>query len=238
MVKIVLDAGHGYNTAGKRTPDGIREWTMNDSVAKKVASALSGYQNVEVVRVDDPTGKTDISLTDRMNKVKTINPDLFVSIHHNANTSNWGDWTGVEAYAHPSAPTLDKDLSKKFAERVSKKTGLKNRGAKLADFQVLRQCPVKTPGVLVEGGFMDSRTDHPVITSSKGQQAYADAVVEIIVEHFKLVKKPAPTPAPSTGTTYYRVICGSYTNKLTAEDVKKKLESQGHTGVWIDVFTK
>lgn len=86
---------------------------------------------------------------------------------------------------------------------------------------------------------MDSRIDHPVITSAKGQQQYADAIVEIIVEHFKLVKKPAPTPAPSTGgTTYYRVICGSYTNKLTAEDVKKKLESQGHTGVWIDVFTK
>lgn len=27
-MKIALDAGHGYNTAGKRTPDGIREWTL------------------------------------------------------------------------------------------------------------------------------------------------------------------------------------------------------------------
>ena len=25
MITIVLDAGHGYNTAGKRTPDGQRE---------------------------------------------------------------------------------------------------------------------------------------------------------------------------------------------------------------------
>ena len=28
MVKIVIDAGHGFDTPGKRSPDGEREWSL------------------------------------------------------------------------------------------------------------------------------------------------------------------------------------------------------------------
>ena len=130
MITIVLDAGHGYNTAGKRTPDGQREWSMNSKVATYVEQKLAKYEGVQVRRVDDTTGAKDISLTERMKSVKTIMPDLFVSIHHNANTSVWGNWTGVEAYAHPLAPKVDKDLATKAAKYLSESTGLKNRGMK------------------------------------------------------------------------------------------------------------
>lgn len=232
MITIVLDAGHGYNTAGKRTPDGQREWSMNSKVATYVEQKLAKYEGVQVRRVDDTTGAKDISLTERMKAVKNIMPDLFVSIHHNANTSTWGNWTGVEAYAHPLAPKVDKDLATKAAKYLSESTGLKNRGMKTADFQVLRQCPTSVPGILIEGGFMDSTIDHPVITSAAGQEKYADAIVKLIVEHFNL-KRKAEEPA---STKMYRVIAGSYANRDTANSIKAKLEADGYTGVWIQAI--
>ncbi len=188
---LVLDAGHGYNTAGKRTPDGVREWSINDFVADRAARILEEkYEGIKIVRVDDTTGKTDVSLASRMKKVSDLNPDLFISIHHNANTGRWGTWTGVEAYAHPQAPKTDKDLAKKAADKLSAKTRLANRGGKTADFYVLRNCPVKTPGILIEGGFMDSKIDNPVLTSVDGKEAYAQAIVETVVEFFGLKAKP------------------------------------------------
>lgn len=41
MIKIGLDAGHGLKTAGKQTPDGIKEWTLNDKVRDKVVQLLT-----------------------------------------------------------------------------------------------------------------------------------------------------------------------------------------------------
>jgi hypothetical protein len=38
--KLMLDAGHYFDTAGKRTPDGIREWTLNDAVCRYIAENL------------------------------------------------------------------------------------------------------------------------------------------------------------------------------------------------------
>ena len=40
------------------------------------------------------------------------------------------------------------------------------------------------------------------------------------------------------GETWYQVVVGSYLGKNKANEIKAKLESQGYTGVWIDVATK
>ena len=73
MVKIVIDAGHGFNTPGKRSPDDEREWSFNNKVALYAIAKLKTYKDVEILRVDDPTGKTDVPLgtrTDLANKWK------------------------------------------------------------------------------------------------------------------------------------------------------------------------
>ena len=62
MVKIAIDAGHGMNTAGKRTPDGEREWSFNNKVALAAIAKLNTYQNVKILRLDDPSGKNDVPL--------------------------------------------------------------------------------------------------------------------------------------------------------------------------------
>ena len=37
---IAVDAGHGLHTAGKRTPDGEREWSFNNRVVIALIDAL------------------------------------------------------------------------------------------------------------------------------------------------------------------------------------------------------
>ena len=190
---LVLDAGHGFNTAGKQTMNGsrgiVKEWTMNDSVVRKITSILSVY-NVTIHRTDDPSGKTDISLAERVRRCNSYKPDLFVSIHENA-----GGGTGTEVYWHTYGTAEDKKIASIVAPKLASKTGLRNRGVKQAQFAVLG---CNATAILVEGGFMDTVSDYEIITSDKGQQQYAEAVAESIIEYLGL--KKVVTSQPSTST--------------------------------------
>ena len=58
-MKIALDAGHGLYTPGKRTPDDEREWSFNNKVLLACKEELEKYKGVDILRLDDPTGKND-----------------------------------------------------------------------------------------------------------------------------------------------------------------------------------
>lgn len=188
---VALDAGHGLKTAGKQTPDGIKEWTLNDKVCDKIALYLSDY-NVVVLRTDNNEGNVDESLSVRRKMYVDEDADVFVSIHHNAYLGVWSNATGVEVYTDKNETSKDRELAELIYKRLVEYTGLKGRGIKEANFTVINQNSI--PAVLVEGGFMDSKTDYTLITSEQGQDAYARAVTEGIVEFLGLTKKEAPKP--------------------------------------------
>ena len=203
--KIILDAGHGLTTAGKRTPDGIREWELNNKVALAVARQLADY-DVEIYRTDDPTGKTDVDLYDRVVKANKLMPDVLVSIHHNAYTGKWGNHTGIETYYNLNRKKeVEKTLAVELSAAMSKNTGLRNRGAKTAAFYMLT-CDPKITAVLTEGGFMDSTIDNPIITSTKGQESYAKSISDTLIKQLKLTKKVVKEDVKNTDI----VIGGKY----------------------------
>jgi N-acetylmuramoyl-L-alanine amidase len=156
-MKIVVDAGHGINTPGKRTPDDEREWSFNNKVAKAFIAELKKYEGVKILRVDDATGKTDISLEDRTDKANAFDADVYVSFHHNANTGKWGTWTGTETFVHPNASAKSKKLASLVHAEIVKAYKLKDRGIKTDNFHVLRETGM--PAILLEGGYMDSKID-------------------------------------------------------------------------------
>lgn len=192
-IKIGLDAGHGLNTAGKQTPDGIKEWTLNDKVRDKIVSMLADY-DCEVIHTDNDEGNTDESLSSRLSKYKSAGVKAFVSIHHNAHTGSWNGATGVEVYTDKNPTASDTKFANCIYDRLVNYTGLKGRGIKKANFTVINQNTI--PAVLVEGGFMDGTSDYKVITSDEGQTAYAKAVAEGLIEFLGLTKKTAA----ATGT--------------------------------------
>lgn len=189
-MKIALDAGHGLKTAGKQTPDGIKEWEINDKVRDKEVEILKDYE-VDIIYTDNDEGIVDESLTSRRVMYVNQKVDAFVSNHHNALKGKWGKHTGIEVYVDKNCTEKDMQLAETIYKKLVEYTGLKGRGIKKADFTVINQN--KVPAVLVEGGFMDSTIDHPVITSEKGQDAYARAVAEGLIEFLGLKKKAKKT---------------------------------------------
>ena len=97
-MKIAFGAGHGMNTAGKRTPAGEREWSFNNKVALAFEAEMKKYKNVQLLRTDDRTGKTDVALATRTNRANNWGADIYISFHHNAFQGRWGTHTGVVTF--------------------------------------------------------------------------------------------------------------------------------------------
>lgn len=180
IARVTIDAGHGYNTAGKRTPDGVHEWTMNDAIADTVERVLES-NGVEVIRLDDVTGATDVPLRTRSSMANQYNADVHLSIHNNAFGSGceWGNWHGTEAFVKSPASEAH-GLAEKILSNIEKNTGITNRGVKYNNLHMTRE--VRVPSVLVEGGFMDSVIDKPIIDDPWGQEAIGEGIAEAVLD--------------------------------------------------------
>lgn len=188
---IGLDAGHGLYTAGKQTPDGIKEWSLNDAVADRVITILAEY-DCKIIRTDNNEGVTDESLSTRVATYVNAGAHAFVSLHHNAYSSTWSTATGIEVYTDVNCTAEDRRLGSLIYNKMVAYTGLRGRGLKAQNFAVINQNTI--PAVLVEGGFMDGTSDYKVITSEAGQDAYARAVAESLIEFLGLEKKSTLKP--------------------------------------------
>lgn len=199
---VALDAGHSLKTAGKQTPNGVKEWSLNDKVRDKVVAMLKDY-DVIFIYPDNNEGNVDESLTKRRTMYVRPDVDAMVSIHHNAYKGVWGNATGVEVYVDKNCTAADKELANLIYTRLVNNTGLRGRGIKSSNLTVINQNTV--PAVLVEGGFMDSKIDNPVITSDVGQTAYAKAVADALIVFLDLKKKNVkeePKPVNTTDKTF------------------------------------
>ena len=198
MVKIAYDAGHGINTPGKRSPDGEREWTFNNHVVLGFQAELLRYKDVELLRTDDSTGRTDVSLKSRTDKANNWKADYYISFHHNANTSKWGAWTGVETFTYTGVQTKSTALAKALHPALVKGYGLRDRGIKQANFHIVRE--TKMPAILLEGGFMDSTTDIRVLRNSNKLERAGKLIAQALASHLKLqlkTSKPVEIAKPT-----------------------------------------
>ena len=225
--KIGLDAGHGLYTAGKQTPTGVKEWTLNDKIADKITAFLKDYE-VEVIRTDNNEGNVDEADEKRRDTYLDADVDVFVSIHHNAFTGTWNTATGVEVWVDRNATSEDMKLANCIYPKLVANTGLCGRGIKKENWTVIYQN--KIPAVLCEGGFMDSSNDYKIITSEAGQTAYARAVADGLVEFLGLKKKEKTEVGKM-----YKVQVGAFSVKANAEKLLAKLKADGYQGFIVEV---
>jgi N-acetylmuramoyl-L-alanine amidase len=247
---IAIDAGHGYNTPGKRAVDGsMREWEFNNAVANYVAQELSNYEGVSYFFTHDTTGKTDVPLATRTNLANSKKADFFLSIHANANTgTSWGTWGGIETYIHDSCANGSKTYNigltihnNLMTQLQSEGFNLRNRGLKKADFHVLRETSM--PAVLVEAPFMDNKEELALLKSDAYRRAHARGLVRGLAQAFGLRRKAAPTPPPAPSSSggkevYYRVVVGSFKDKAEAEKLRQELLGKGYSGTFLAAFDK
>jgi len=157
MIKIGYDAGHGIHTPGKRTPDGEREWSFNNKVARAFANELALYKGVISKRFDDSTGEEDVPLRERTNGANNWGADYYISFHHNALASRWGNHTGVETFVYTDPQARSLALANAIHPSVVKSYDLTDRGVKRGNLHIVRETTM--PAILIEGGFMDSLID-------------------------------------------------------------------------------
>lgn len=205
MFKIACAAGHYLgNPKGIPTYMGlgdIREWTLNDMVTRHFMRAAMEYEDVEVLRLDDSAGKTSVSLEDRAAKANRWGADFAFEIHHNGGI-NGGTGGGIVAYSYPGSA---KGAAYRDAiyEACIAAGGLKgNRAepvqAKAWDFVSL----TNMPAVLMEYGFMDSKTDAPIIITDAYARLVAYATMEGIARVAGLKKKVVREEEPRMPETY------------------------------------
>jgi N-acetylmuramoyl-L-alanine amidase len=187
-MKLVIDAGHGYNTPGKRTPDGsMREWEFNSAVAAKVKNILDQYEGIEIKFAHDPTGKVDVSLRDRVDLANSWKADFYLSIHANADGDGWGSAEGIETYIAKNASQTSLEVASTIQNELIRETGRKNRGLKRANFFVIKN--VKCPSALVECGFMTNKEEAQLLKSDTYRTKVANALARAIVQHYGLKLK-------------------------------------------------
>jgi N-acetylmuramoyl-L-alanine amidase len=247
-MKFMLDAGHGFNTAGKRSIDGMREYEFTRKVAAFARDMLASYQNVTVyfAHSDD----RDVPLQERTNAANRLNVDAYVSIHANAYGSTWNDANGIETYVYTTNHQETYQLAQKVQNNMVSLTGLKSRGVKTANFHVLRE--TKMPAILVECGFMTNRNEAALMRTDDYQRKCAQAIVDALAAQYNLTRiQNAPTPPPPSPnlpsnptpppvrSNLFKVQAGAFSEKSNADAHVRKLKSDGFEAfVFTDVLYK
>ncbi len=187
-MKIALDAGHGPDTPGKRTPDGsMREFQFNNVVANYAAELLKSYEGVQTIFTHAPDGSRDVPLKERTNKANSWKADILISIHANASGDGWSNAEGIETFTYilPSAASI------KLATAVQRKlvlsTARRDRGVKQDNLHMVREA--RMPAILVECGFMTNRAEAELLKANSYRMVCANAIVEGIAAAYGLVKK-------------------------------------------------
>ena len=195
-MKILIDPGHGIDTPGKRSPDGLfREYLWNRQVADLILEGLlsAGVDASLVV-----TETNDVSLRNRVNRVNTIcnrrgaSNVLLVSIHANAagNGSAWMNAKGWSCYTSKGKTKSDQvaeclydAFEEEFQDRKIRKDMSDGDRDWEENFYVLQKS--KCPAVLLENFFYDNREECAWMLQEETKRRIASAAVKGIIKYIK-----------------------------------------------------
>lgn len=194
-MKILIDNGHGSNTAGKRSPDGLfREYAYTREIAAEVTYQLrrKGYDAELLV-----PELYDVALIERVHRVNVkcqsngASNVLLVSIHCNAagNGKEWKSARGWEAWTSPGQTEGDKlaeCLYESALESFAAGTPIRSDWGdgdfdKENHFTILSK--TLCPAVLTENFFQDNKEDVEFMQSELGKKAIVRCHVNGIINY-------------------------------------------------------
>lgn len=194
-----LDAGHGWQTVGKRSPKlpsgyQLIEYEYNRDIVERIIEQLSAL-GIPYMRTLPKNGNYSNALVERVraaNSHHTDLPKIFVSVHGNAGPArSEQDYTsdnvrGIETWYHYGSKD-GKSLAAIFQGHLIAKTGYRDRGLKskaVNQFYVLRATLM--PAILTENLFYNNRFDLLEMRDNEVRQLIANAHVDAIIEIEKL----------------------------------------------------
>lgn len=211
MSKIIaIDAGHGSNTAGKRTPDGYREHWINVRCAYFFEQAVKrcGFDAIRIGWDDtDSTDDKDVSIITRQNQVRNSGASACFSWHANAYGENWNSAQGVETIMHVTESKRgdSEKLAKLVQAELVKGTEQKNRGVKTGNFGMCNAVYMKCDAAaLLEIGFMTNQMEAGLMKTDKFCKEQAEDACRGLCKYYgyKYIAESSCTSAASTATKY------------------------------------
>ncbi|MFD2825767.1 N-acetylmuramoyl-L-alanine amidase [Leeuwenhoekiella polynyae] len=182
-LRVLIDPGHGGMDSGAVGVTGIqeKEVVLNLALALQHLNATLGHPlDLFFTRSSD----TLISLSDRSKLARSLQADVFLSLH--CNHSDNPKARGVEVYVYdkPNSNTEPATwLAFQIQEDFYKKLGFKSRGVKFDNFQVLRETSGLMPSLLLELGFMSNRDENMYFLLTEFLSSVAILILECLLKN-------------------------------------------------------
>lgn len=177
---IGLDAGHGGQYPGARSPSGLVEKDVNLDIVLKIRQLLEA-RGAKVVLTRE--GDTGPSMAERKRIWREAEVDLAVSVHNNS---------GGGALSSPGTAVLYKHLfCRPMAQAVTARlleTDLPLFGI-VQNFNFSLNGPTEFPEVLVEGMFMSSLQEEEKLADPQFRTLVAQKIVAGIEDYLKTASK-------------------------------------------------
>lgn len=200
---IFVDAGHGGPFTGMVSPsNGIHEADINLRVALKVRDKLSAHgANVLMSRVDDSVPVPDNvsrDLAERAALSNAASPDVFISIHHNADVEAGSQKDDLEVYYKRGDDVASLDLGRRVISALGRgiRFGAANKRLLPGNYKVLRLN--EAPSLLLETAYLTNNRDAAYLATGRGIEDEADSIVYGLADYFSLdPPKVLDEPSPS-----------------------------------------
>lgn len=199
-MKILIDNGHGYDTAGKCSPDhSLEEWQWTREIAARVVCDLKnkGYDaSLLTPEINDVSLKTRVSRVNKQCDIYGSKNVVLVSIHNNAAGADgkWHEAQGWSVFVSENKEgKVSKGsalLSKLFVEEASK-IGRKVRRPRPDQYYWVKSLAMTRdtycPAVLTENYFMDSEVDLDFLLSERGKDECVRIHVDAITRYIESI---------------------------------------------------
>lgn len=183
---IVLDAGHGGKDEGASSGQ-IKESKLNLILVKKLEKELiSRGATVYLTREDD----NDLSTTTinrkksdlyrRAEYINKISPDIYISLHLNSSPSP--SWRGLQIF-YTNNNKENKEIALSLTNYLKEKLSNTREAKKDSTYYMYKH--IKSPGVLIEAGFISNPSDNYLLRDEKYQNKLITLIADSIENYYQ-----------------------------------------------------
>lgn len=187
-MRIAVSAGHNVYVGKYFDPGAVCNPYVEAEINKETVALLipllkaQGHTVLDVTPYNEQFIDSKAHHVVRCKRVDEFNADLFLDIHINA-----GGGEGVEVWIH-NMNSKSVPYATKISEYISKDIGVKNRGVRVKSSYWSVSLTSK-PAMIIEGAFIDSKSDMEKLTPLKYAAAIAKCFGVVESEKDKGVKE-------------------------------------------------
>jgi N-acetylmuramoyl-L-alanine amidase len=185
--RILIDPGHGGSFRGTMGADSLEEKRVNLGVSLYLWGLLrEAGADVALTRTTDRDflGSADSSLTfdlqARVDQADSLQPDIFISVHHNAQPARDPEFNRIETYYKAGDPASH-DLATAVHRHLMRNLGIDVGEVRQGNYYVLRN--TSAPAILGESSYLTHPPVEEKLKLSRAQELEAQAYFLGIIDY-------------------------------------------------------